>query len=161
MQKRGQAWGFDLMIAATIFLIGIVLFYFYSLNYPSEAKDTLESLFYEGNLIADSLLTEGFPVDWDVTNVQRIGLLSNGQINDTKLDRLYLLVSTSDGYDLTKALFNIKQEYYFNMSIPMSISGEIVEIIGFKDEENQNLLKITRLTTYQDKLVTLDVYIWN
>mgnify|MGYP000014655228 CR=1 FL=1 len=81
--KKGQAWGFDLMMASIIFLGGITVFYLYSLNTP-EAETTLNKLTYEGNIVASTLLSDGFPIDWEEFNVVNPGILSNNKINQTK-----------------------------------------------------------------------------
>ena len=160
MQKRAQAWGFDLIIATMIFLAGIIIFYIYSLNYPSEGRDTLDSLFYEGGVIAESLLSEGFPDDWTEDNVIKIGLLNNGKVNETKLERLYNLTNTTSGYSQSLSVFNTKYNYYFNFSESMVINSAKVDYIGKKDPIVENLIKITRFTAYKNKPVSLNIYIW-
>lgn len=164
MKKRGQAWGFDLMIAVTIFAVGIIIFYVYSINYPEEGRETLDKLYYEGNLIADSILSEGFPESWNSDNVIRIGILSNNKVNETKLEGIYnLTTETPGGYFRTQGLFNTKYNYFFNFSEqiildrdpPLPIPG-----IGQQATNPTNLIKITRFTSYQNKPVILDIYIW-
>jgi hypothetical protein len=90
-KKNGQAWGIDLMFAATMLIIGIVIFYFYSINYPTEGADTLALLEYDGKIITDSLLSEGYPNSWTQEDVVTIGLLSDNKINETKLENFYYL----------------------------------------------------------------------
>jgi len=150
--KEGQAWGFDLIIASIIFTIGIATFFLYSLNYPVEGQETIDIFSYEGELIAENLLSEGFPQNWDENNVISIGLLNEGKINQTKLDR-FINLSIQD-YSRTKNLFNTKYNYY------VKILDTDVEIIGQQPSDPKNLIKITRYTIYQNKPVTLNVYIW-
>ena len=156
---RAQAWGFDLMIASILFLGGIIVFYIYSLNYPEEGRETLERLSYDGWIIADNLLSEGFPINWNETNVVRIGILTNERVNETKLERLYNLANTD--YQKTKALFNTKYHYYFTFSeqIVLPTYGPISGI-GLIPTNPTNLIKITRLIVYQNKPVSLDIYVW-
>lgn len=160
-RKKAQGWGFDLIIAGTIFLIGIITFYLYSLNYPKEGQETLDVLFYEGNFIADSLLSNGFPDSWNSTNVIKIGLTNNNKINQTKLENFYNL-STED-YQKTKAVFNTRYNYFFNLSEQITLPniGNINGIgLSFQGQNPKNLIKITRISIYQNKSVTLNVYIW-
>ena len=89
--KQAQAWGADLMIALVIFSIGIFVFFLYSINAPTEAEESIDNLFYEGKIIASSILSEGHPEDWTFGNVVTIGILSQGKINETKLERFYNL----------------------------------------------------------------------
>ncbi|MCH7568382.1 MAG: hypothetical protein IIA87_03090 [Nanoarchaeota archaeon] len=161
--KKAQAWGFDLIIASTLFLMGIVVFYFYSLNYPTEGGEILDSLFYEGDIIAGTLLSDGYPDNWDQNNVVRVGILTNDKINETKLERFYTLTNetlTPGGYAKTKSLFNTKYEYYVNFSTQMNISGGEIDGIGKQPTDTKNLIKITRFVSYQNKPTTLYVYIW-
>ena len=89
LPKKAQVWGFDLMIGSIIFVVGILVFYLYSLNSPDETLGTFSTLSHDGNLIAETLLSEGFPENWDEDNVTDPGILSNNKINQTKLERFY------------------------------------------------------------------------
>ena len=42
VSKKGQAWSLDLVSGLAIFLVGIMIFFTYSLNQPTQAKETLE-----------------------------------------------------------------------------------------------------------------------
>jgi len=155
--KKSQAWGIDLMIAFAIFTFAIIMFYFYALNEPREAKENIDSLFYDGNIIADSILSEGNPKDWNSENVITIGILTDGKIDDEKLEEFYEL---SSDYDRTKILFNTKYDYYFFLGEPMILDAGNIEGIGKAPEEYDNLVKITRFTVYDNEPVTAYLYIY-
>lgn len=155
-EKRGQAWGFDLMIAMVIFLGTMIFFYFYAINYPSEEDETFSKLQRQGFLIADSLMTEGSPRNWDENNVIRIGLLSDEVINQTKLETF-----ANMDYDETKSLFRIKDEYYVTMDQPFNIGGAQVAGIGQDYAGATNLAKVTRVVVYNNSIKTFYVYTWN
>lgn len=157
--KRAQAWGIDLMIASVIFTVAIVFFYFYALNEPAEAEEKLSALYYDGKIISDSILSEGYPQSWNASNVVITGILTNNKINETKLKNFYNLSSTT-GYARTKRLFNTRYEYYFNLSETMMIGGIPVNGIGSNPTNQKNLVKITRFTIYQDKPMTAYLYVW-
>jgi hypothetical protein len=163
-RKSGQAWGFDLIIGVSIFTMGLALFYVYSLNYPSETEELLNSMNYQGGAIADSLLTEGSPYNWDVTNVARIGLTTNDKINQTKLENFYILADpTLPSYGKTKALFSTNYDFYVNFSVPIMIGGVSKTGIGKSpDPPNNptNMMKISRYTIYNNNPVVLNVIIW-
>lgn len=156
--KRSQAWGVDLMIALVIFTIGIAFFYVYALNEPSEAEENIESLFYDGKIITDSILAEGHPENWDLNNVITIGILTNNKINETKLESFYTL--SKNDYAKTKSLFNTKYNYYFFLSENMTLSFGEVNGIGIEPSNHKNLVKITRFTTYKDKPMAAYLYVW-
>ena len=165
--KKAQAWGFDLMIASIIFISGMLLFYMYSINYPKEGNEKLDKLFNSGEFIAEILLSEGLPSDWDENTVVRIGLTSDKKINDTKLERFYNMANepiNPDGYKKAKSLFNTNYNFFMNFSEPITIEGTPIEEGGigknFEGEQVTNLIKITRITSYQNKLVSLNLYIW-
>ncbi|MDP3026961.1 MAG: hypothetical protein Q8N63_04585 [Nanoarchaeota archaeon] len=165
--KTAQGWGMDLIIAVSIFTIGLVAFYIYSLNSPGEAKENLESLSYDGRILANTILSEGSPTGWDKTSVAKIGILTNNKINETKLQYFYELTNTSAGYNNTKQKFDINYDYYFYLNESMNINGNPVPGIGKPGfdredipEDVKNLVKITRYTIYKNKPMTAYFYIW-
>ena len=166
--KKAQAWGFDLISAITIFIIGAVLFFMYSINYPKEGQETTEVLQYESNFIGESLLSEGYPKDWNENNVGRIGIVDNGRINQTKIERLYAManyLSNPNGYQKAKSIFDTNHEFFFNLSIPITLSNGSQTSSGvgrnFASQNPVNILKTTRITIYQNNPITLNLYIWN
>ncbi len=158
--KKAQAWGTDLVIAFTIFSFSIIFFYFYSFNYSNETEDILELLTYEGNFIADSLLSPGYPDSWDESNVLEIGITTNGKINQTKLNTFYEF--TQNDYERTKRIFGTKYDYYFFMEVPINSTLEGIGKPGINSTNLAalNLIKITRFTIYQNKPTTAYVYIF-
>jgi len=167
ISKKAQAWGFDLMIASIIFISGILLFYVYSINYPKESYEQLDKMFNNGEFIAEVLLTEGLPSDWNQDTVVRIGLTTGKKINQTKIKEFYLLANNQlnpEGYKKSKSLFGTNYNFFMNFSDPITVDEIIIEEGGigqnFEGEQVTNLVKITRVTTYQNKLVSLNLYIW-
>lgn len=156
--KRGQAWGFDLMMAIALFMIGILAFYFYTLNYPTENQEQLSSLTSEANKISDTLFSEGYPQNWDSQTVSRLGILTANKINETKLENLYS-ISLSD-YERTQSLLITRYNYYLYFSEPIFIQGTQIEGIGKKSTNPKNLIKITRFVAYKEKAVTAYIEVW-
>ncbi|MCK4650321.1 hypothetical protein KAT36_03750 [Candidatus Pacearchaeota archaeon] len=154
------------MAGMVLFLVGIMIFFVYSLNQPSQAKDNLELLFYDGKIIADNLLSEGHPTNWNPNNVRILGITTANKINQTKIENLYQMIYTQNNYTKTKNLFNTEYEYYFFLDQNMTINSSSVEGIGKPGATKQNinaknLVKITRFTIYQNKTTSLYLYIWN
>ncbi len=158
-RKKAQAWGIDLVMALSIFAVGLVFFYFYTLNQPNEAEEAIEGLFYDGEIVASSILSEGHPTDWNTNNVITIGILTDNKINNTKLLYFYSLANTQ--YEKTQNLFNTNYEYYFFLDENMTTISQEVEGIGRKPVGEENLVKITRFTVYKDQPVTAYIYMWN
>ena len=161
MKKQAQAWGFDLMAAIVIFLSGMILFFFFSLNFSSERAEVFGALSYEGKIIGDSLLSEGFPNDWNSTTVVAIGILSNGQVNDTKLKMFYDMADNPEGYAKTKRLFNMLNDYYVYFEEPIVIDGEIITGIGVQESGQKNLARTTRVMVQGGKVKNLNIHVWN
>ncbi len=167
MNKEAQAWGFDLMIASVLFLTAMVIFYLYSLNYPSESQDALDTLKYEGDFIAESILSEGYPMNWNKNSVIKIGITNGNKINETKIEAFYNLANydaNPSGYAKAKLIFSTQYDFFFNLSQEIQIEGSAIPEGGigrnFVNENPQNVIKITRLTIYQEKPATMNLYIW-
>ena len=156
-----------MMIASMIFISGIIIFYVYSLNYPKESQEALDSLFSEGDFIAESILGEGLPADWTESNVVRIGITTNHKINNTKLERFYNLANSQinpTGYARSKSILNTKYNFFMNLSEAIIIGNTEIPEGGigksFQGIETKSIIKITRATIYNNKIVSLNLYIW-
>jgi len=155
--KRSQAWGIDISIASIIFIIGIIMFYLYTVDQQGGDGGS-DSMFEQGEVLADYILSEGYPENWNSTNVEKIGILNGNKINETKLENFYAL-SKSD-YLKTRSLLKTRYHYWFFLSESMIINSAEVEGIGLKPSSEDNLARITRLTIYQNRPVTAYFYIW-
>ena len=154
LRKRGQVWSLDLMVATIIFSVALASFYFYTVNEHSG---------YEGRSLSNILLSDGYPEDWNSTNVVEMGILTNGKINQTKLEAFYNFVQLD--YPQTKLVLNTAYDYYFFLDQNMTINSVEVEGIGkpgvTKDTiVAKNLIKISRVTIYQNKPIGAQLYIW-
>lgn len=164
-KKEAQTWGIDLMIAAILFSAGIIALFVYLQNYPGEAPENLDMLIYDGNIIADNILSDGAPLDWNSSNVIIPGILSDNKINDTKIERFYNLSNTSTSYAFTKTLFNTRFDYFFFLTENLYLPDGEVRGIGKPGTDPdlisaKNLVKITRFTIYKNKPQTFYLYIW-
>jgi hypothetical protein len=158
-KKKAQAWGFDLIIAATIFVAGMVMIYLYTLNYPSQEEDTIQTLKHQGETFSESLLSDGSPTAWTLTDVVRPGILSEGKIDQTKLELFDNLV-TSD-YNRTRSLFRLKDNFYIEFQENITLNGIVKGGIGIVPTGEENLAKITRIVIYEGNLTSLNFYIWD
>jgi len=156
--KKGQAWSFDVMVAAGIFIIALVSFYFYALNYNSESDNFYKSLVQEGNVIGENLLSSGSPNNWTTVNVIKIGLLTGNEIDDEKLETFYNLSLTD--YQREKKLLNTKYDFYINFSQPMVINGNNVNLIGNYNPNPENLIRVSRFAIYKNTPTTIYIHVW-
>lgn len=163
--KSAQIWGLDIMMGLSLFLVGIMIFFIYTLNQSDETKESFDLLFYDGKILADNLMSSGHPQDWNSTNAVILGLTTDNKINETKLEQFYNIIYTENNYTKTKRLFNTKYDYYFFLDENMTINSNSIEGIGKpgiskNNIESRNLVKITRFTIYQNKTLPLYIYIW-
>ncbi|MEK6854888.1 MAG: hypothetical protein AABX73_01570 [Nanoarchaeota archaeon] len=156
--SKAQAWGFDLAVSAIIFLAAAFLLYIYTLNSSSGTDEKLSILSHEGEIVSNTLLSEGYPSNWDESSVVKIGLLTDKKINETKLESFYNLAQID--YGKTKTLFGIRHNYYVNLSESVVIGGSRIEGIGLLDPNSDNLVRITRVSIYKDVPITLTIYLW-
>ncbi len=157
--KKAQAWGFDLMIASVIFVAAIATFYLFSLNNSHETEQNLQSLQYDGNNIADNLLSEGYPENWTQSDVIRIGILSEEKINEDKLLNFNELAQTN--YEKTKSTLDSRNDYYITFSENITLNNNSIDYIGLKGATPKNLVKTTRLTVYKERPIVIYINVWN
>ena|SRR3989344_3556486 len=158
-KKRGQGWGFDAMVASMIFTVALTTFYLFAINYGKSDQNRFDDLARDANVLADTVLTEGVPANWDQTNVVAIGIITNNKINETKLKNWYDLAQAN--YPATRVFFSTSVNYFVNLSDQIYINDEPVEGIGLKPQENKTVFRVSRFTTYREKPVTLYVVMWS
>ncbi|MBX4212198.1 hypothetical protein KW787_01935 [Candidatus Pacearchaeota archaeon] len=159
MARKAQAWGLDLIIAGVIFTSALVVLYLYGLNYSNEGEDTLKALQYDGDTMSSLILSDGVPLDWNATQVVIPGILTDNKINSTKLEYFYDL--SSNDYSIARSLLGTKYNYFMFLSTPMIVHGQTVSGIGLNATNPNNLITITRFTSYQNKIATLYLQLWN
>lgn len=141
--KKGQGWSLDVVVAGVIFLAGIIILYFYAINYTSQTQKNLEDLFYEGNVATEFVLSNG-----------DFGILSNNKINQTKLDEF------NNSYAARKQFVGVTRDFYFVFD-GMKINGVAANYAGKMNSTNtESLIQITRVTIYENKPVKFQLYVW-
>ena len=158
--KHAQICGLDVLSALTLFFVGIMIFFIYSINQPGESRETYELLSSDGKIIANNLMSPGFPENWNTNNVITLGLTTDNKINETKLEKIYNM-----DYSQTKRLFNTIYDYYFFFDDNIVTPSLNIEGIGKpgatkNNIDAKNLIKTTRFTIYKNKTVPLYLYIW-
>jgi hypothetical protein len=155
-----------------ILLISIIYFVYYPkniFNKSNKLNGPLKELSSQGEIISNMIMSEGYPVNWQVnlSEVVKIGILgNNSKVNQEKLDKFYYL--TQNDYVKTKELFNTRYDYLFCFSekekMKISEIGEISCIgkpgINKENIPARDLFKITRFVIYNGKPVTANIYIW-
>ena len=159
--RKGQAWGADLIIAIVIFSIALSAIYLYSINDTRNQGELMDTLFYDGGKISDSILSQGYPSDWDSSDVLQLGILEDGKISPDKLEKFSLF-----DYERSRSLFNTRYDYYFFLEEPMLIAGSEVDGLGKPGVNRTNviskdLIKITRIVVYNNKIMPAYLYVFD
>lgn len=167
IHKKAQAWGFDLIISAFIFVIAIALFYNYSINLQTENED-IDALLQEGISATNILLSEGYPINWGKFSVEKPGLYKSNNIDRDKLQSLLELAS--ENYSRSKNLLGTKYDYYFFFSSDktefVNLTNEGIGKTGITSQninslETKKLVKITRMAILDKKPVKMSFYLWS
>ena len=166
MGKKGQFNFIDFMLGIVIFAILLTLFFRYSSNI-TEKQEGITGLVVEGRTISNDLLSEGFPSNWNSSNVVIIGITDdNNQINETKLNNLINL-----SYQQTRTLFRTTYHYYFlfrnqsNSAIKITPTQEgigypSVNSSNIENINTQKLIKIERIVFFRNQMAKLVLYLW-
>ena len=120
MNIKAQTWIFDYLAAFLMFFFLLVISI--SLLSSIDAKSMYDDINREVDLVSNSLMSEGFPVNWNSSSVILPGLLKNNRLDYDKLDEFDSL-----GYSRSKALFHVRGDYLFyfkNSSGIMNVSGK-------------------------------------
>jgi hypothetical protein len=140
--KKAQIWGLDLIIASIIFLTGIIILFYYAINILPQSKNQLDEFFYEGNLASDLILSE-----------DQYGILSESKVNQTKLESFNSWPNSTK-----KNLLGVTNNFYFTME-GMNVSNNYyIGMINTSDTDT--LVKVTRITIYNDRPTKFELYVW-
>jgi len=105
---KGQIFSFDFLVACSIFIL-ILAILINHVGYSTMQLDELKEkheLTRSGYKLSEIFFTEGYPKDWNASNVEIIGLQTNNRIDWNKLKELESL-----GYQKSLILLGLKYDY--------------------------------------------------
>jgi hypothetical protein len=157
--KKAQVWGLDLAIGLMVFVGIIFMFYRYSVSFVPEGT-SLEKMIQQGGFVSESLLSQGYPENWNETNdinqVRMFGLLDNNSLLDANKWTKFAEWSDPNGeYSLVKEKLNTDFAFYIFFSKEgdtdpkMSINGYDFAGKGIPDDAKQTT-RVERLVAYND-----------
>ncbi|MFH1209521.1 MAG: hypothetical protein V1663_01915 [archaeon] len=163
ISTKSQLWSIDFLLGMFIFILSIIFLYNYIINTPINSDSTIIS---ESYIISSSLLSKGYPIDWTLNNVSKIGIVSDKRINSTKLEYL----SEMD-YSETKSKLNIFNDYYIffldknnQLYLINNITGigkPNVNSTNLKQVENpKNIVRVDRITIHNSTIIKMVIYTW-
>jgi len=164
--KSAQGFTIDYIIGLFIFIFLVVVA---SKLFISIAPDFSYETTYKNNVyLADTLLGQSYPLNWNDSNVILPGIANNDvRINTTLLSRFDNL-----SYAKTKTLFNLENEYLFFFKNKSGIINMSHCVYGYPIIVNSScypqLDKITykhltfvkRLVILEGKVAEMYVYVW-
>lgn len=165
--KKGQAWGIDLIVSVFIFIGAIVLFYNYSTNL-NQNSENIELLLKGGVAATNIILSEGYPTNWNKIDVEKIGILAGSGINRQKL-QLFLELS-AENYSRAKNMLGTKYDFYlffetnqtvFVNSTIEGIGKQGVNSLTIETMESKKLIRISRLVILDKKPARMNFYLWS
>ena len=164
-KNRGQVWTMDFVIGIMLFMIVVFLAVKIILTvYPTENHI---QVYRDAVHLSDNLLSEGYPQDWNTTNVILPGIASNNRINNTKLD-LFKGIE----YQRVKTLLHVTSDFVFFISNSTTTinTGQCLYGYNLSTEINckpilttvkyDTLARIDRMVIYNSTVYTLTVYAW-
>ena len=107
MNSKAQAWYMDFAIAMLLFLFTLAVYFSYTNNIQREETYILDVLLSESQSVSSSLLSGGYPDDWNNNSVVRIGISNEQRLNTSKLRNFKKL-----DYTRTKRSFGTPYEYF-------------------------------------------------
>jgi len=166
--KKSQVFGIDLIAATLIFIFATFLFFNHVILMNLEASK-IEDLTSEAERVIDIILLEGYPKEWTIEDVSRIGITTEktNEISNTKLANFAGLAR--DDYTLTKSLISTKYDYHLcllnkkgkpishkNIGKPGSDCGNLAsQANNFK-----HLTKINRFVIFENQTRLMEFYLW-
>lgn len=174
MSTRAQAWYMDFIFAMVVFSVCIILFYSFYPNMSKQENSDLEEIFLDGKLLAESLLSPGYPVNWTNATVERIGVVDNRAVNRTKFIQ-FSEMTVRDYYDV-KSRFNLKADFVVFFTSPAgqienisgihhtghpAVSAGAADSIDLSGLTYDNFVSYTRIVTLDGDVKKLVVYAWD
>jgi hypothetical protein len=160
MSIKAQAWYVDYMVAMVIFSLAILIYFEYGANSSENSLSYLET---DSKYISSSLVSEGIPNNW-TSNPLKIGVADDYKLNETKWQAFHNL-----GYNTSKNIFATRFDFY----VMVKDAGNVIRIddldgIGnpnynsstIKNIDAKNLIRTERFIVYQNRIMSLVVYLW-
>lgn len=156
--KKGQQIIFSTMIMLFVFFLAVTLFTQYLINNPEFVNKDSELLERESIRLADSLLREGYPSDWNQNTVQKVGLMTNGLLDQTKMSHFHVLTNPAH-YDSSKKYLSIQHDYaviFEDLSTtgPLTIPQQVIPAHKFSSEDNITALDAS-IIQVQERIVSM------
>ena len=170
MSIKSQVWTTDFIISIMLFIALFLLFGKTIFDLTNDSKEDIVPLITEGRAVSDSLISEGYPVNWNNATVSKIGLTADNRIDASKISAFY-----SMNYSEAKRLFNTPYDFFVFLSDEnnklISVEGNYgfgnpainatQDNVTLSGVDFERLAKIDRIVIYDSKIVKMVVYLWD
>ncbi|MBW2983349.1 hypothetical protein KY327_03515 [Candidatus Woesearchaeota archaeon] len=114
MNRKAQHLIFSATLVLFLFFLATTLFYDSLFTPPDMGQRRYEAVSKQADRLSDTLVMPGYPLDWNENNVERAGLATDGELNNTKLTQLEKLAD--DDYEEAKSVLGIRSDYHINVT---------------------------------------------
>ena len=148
-----------------MFFVALFVFYQYYSNTTSMDIGEVQNVRIEAQAISNFLMSEGYPENWNSTNVQRIGIVDqNFRLNEAKLNELALME-----YSTTRGILDTKYDYYLYF---LEKNGEAANITAYgkpginstnieEIENPKKIVSLSRFVFYDRKIIRMVLNVWD
>jgi len=170
--KNAQVWALDLAIGLMVFVGIIFMFYRYSVSFVPE-KTTIEKMIKQGSFVTESLLSQGYPENWNqepntISDTTMFGLLDNNSLLDVGKWEKFCGWS-QDYYTVVKERLNTDFSFYIFFDKNNDGVGEMIEDCNETGKVlvsgTKQIVKIQRLVAYNDSgqiyPMKMILYLWS
>ncbi|MCH8003183.1 MAG: hypothetical protein IH934_01000 [Nanoarchaeota archaeon] len=121
---KAQVWFTDFVIGMIVFSLVLISYYTYTTNISKEDSSATDNLISDAKIVSSSLISKGFPDNWDANTVTRIGFTDNyNRIDTTKFNEFNKL-----NYNKSKKLLGISNDYFLFF---VNESGDVQNVEGY------------------------------
>jgi hypothetical protein len=176
-QKKAQVWTTDYIAGLLIFILALTLSVKLIVN--AYSPDDYSQLKKEGIRVTENLLSEGYPLDWNETNVIRVGLFTNNRFDNNKINSAMnlsysslrnILLTDQEFFVVFKnkndSLINFENNCFLgssSVSITRNLTMNNTPCINYSlsNLDTNNLVVIKRAGVYNSSIIKMEAYFWN
>lgn len=163
--KKAQVLTLDFITGFIIFLLMLTLAL--NLIIGNAPSQTFYKLYKDNTFVSRSLVSPGYPVDWNETTVIVPGIVDNSRLNLTKLQRY-----DATDYEATKVFFHTNANYAFTFSDANGILNLTSCVHGYNlaVDSNcnpqtstlaaENIVRTDRYIIYNSSIIQMTIYSW-
>lgn len=136
--KKGQYIAFITLVMIFVFISVIATFTDSISRALSVDEDSFQLVQRENNRLGNTILQTGYPVNWDESNVERIGFLSDSRLNMSKVNNASSI--SDSNYNDLKSLLGANYDVHISVG---DGQGGFTEI-GVKDSDARIIVTSNR-----------------